>query len=157
MMGSGKTAVAAAYSHMYGVQAVDTDALIVEEYGDISEIFKRFGEEYFRDLETKACEKVCRLNGAVISLGGGCVLRSKNVEILKGCGKIIYLRTRPETIIKRLKGDKTRPLLKGNLEERVNSILKERGAVYERAADEVIDTDGYAPSQIAKIIREELL
>lgn len=158
MMGSGKTAVAAAYSALYGAIAVDTDAVIVSRYGEINAIFKNFGEAHFRDMESEVCKEVATsYQSAVISLGGGAVLRQENVKNLKKSGKIIYLRAQAQTIIDRLKGDTTRPLLQGGLEEKVNSILSTRSAVYEGAADAVIDTDALTPTQIAKIIKEELL
>ncbi|MGN0807471.1 MAG: shikimate kinase [Candidatus Coproplasma sp.] len=158
MMGCGKTAVAGAYSKAYGVKSVDTDAVIVERYGDINSIFASQGEEAFRDIETSVTREVASsYNDAVISLGGGCVLRSQNVEALKQTGKIFYLRTKAETIIKRLKGDSTRPLLQGDLEERVNSILAKRSSIYEGVADIIIDTDGFTPEEIAKKIRTEIV
>ena len=158
MMGCGKTAVAAAYTQLFGVKSVDTDAIIVQRHGEINAIFAKYGEEYFRDIETAVCKEVSStLNGGVIALGGGCVLRSQNVQALKETGKIIYLRTKAETIIQRLKGDSTRPLLQGGLEERVNSILSKRASIYEGAADIIIDTDGLTPEEIAKSIREKVL
>lgn len=154
MMGCGKTAVSKAYSQLYGVEMVDTDAVIVERHGEISAIFATYGEEQFRNIETSVTKEVASsFNNAVISLGGGCVLRSENVEALKQSGKIFYLRTKAETIIKRLKGDSTRPLLQGDLEERVNSILAKRSSIYESVADVIIDTDGLTPEEIAKKIR----
>lgn len=154
MMGCGKTAVSKAYSQLFGVEMVDTDAVIVERHGEISAIFATYGEEQFRNIETSVTKEVASsFNNAVISLGGGCVLRSENVEALKQSGKIFYLRTKAETIIKRLKGDSTRPLLQGDLEERVNSILAKRSSIYESVADVIIDTDGLTPEEIAKKIR----
>lgn len=158
MMGCGKTAVSKAYSAIYGVEKVDTDEVIVERYGDISAIFASQGEEAFRNIETLVTKEVAAsYDNAVISLGGGCVLRSENVEALKQTGKIFYLRTKAETIIKRLKGDSTRPLLQGDLEERVNSILSKRSSVYEGVADIIIDTDGLTPEEIAKKIRTKIV
>lgn len=158
MMGCGKTAVAAAYSALYGVKSVDTDAIIVQRHGEINEIFRLHGEEVFRDMETQVCKEVSATDdGGVIALGGGCVLRRENVAALKTTGKIFYLRTQAETIIKRLKGDKSRPLLQGDLRERVNSVLAQRSSIYEGVADCVIDTDGLTPTEIAKKIRECVL
>lgn len=157
MMGCGKTSVAAAYSALYGVTAVDTDAVIVGRFGEINAIFKEHGEQYFRDIETEVCRQTAQRDGVIISLGGGCVLRAENVFALKRTGKIFYLRTRAETLIKRLKGDSSRPLLAGGLEERVNKILSDRASVYESAADFIIDTDGLTPEEIAKRIRTEII
>lgn len=153
MMGSGKTSVAKELEKL-GFSCVDTDALIVERYGDINGIFESYGEEYFRDIEAQIVREVAqKYESAVISLGGGCVLRDENVKNLKAGGKIYYLRARAETIIKRLKGDTIRPLLRGGLEERVNSVLSARARIYEGVADFVIDTDDKTCEQIAQIIR----
>ncbi|MGN0806193.1 MAG: shikimate kinase [Candidatus Coproplasma sp.] len=158
MMGCGKTAVAKAYSALFGVKSVDTDQIIVERHGEINAIFANYGEEIFRNMETAVCKEVAAsLDNAVISLGGGCVLRSENVASLKKTGKIFYLRTRAETIIQRLKGDSTRPLLQGGLEEKVNGILAKRAAIYEGVADCIIDTDSLTPEEIAQSIRTKIL
>jgi len=155
MMGSGKTSVAKAYSALYGANCVDTDEVIVSRYGTISNIFADRGEEYFRDIESKIVEEVsAKDSGTVISLGGGCVLRKKNVLALKSTGKIFYLKAEAATVIKRLKGDSSRPLLQGNLEEKVNSILSSREAVYEAAADFIVPTDELTPKQIAERIHK---
>ncbi len=158
MMGCGKTTVADALSSLYGYKSVDTDKLIVERYGDISKIFKEHGEEYFRDLESEVVKYVANeCDGAVISLGGGCVLREENVKKLKSTGTVFYLRTRAETIIERLRGDSTRPLLAGDIEERVKTILAARAKIYENAADCILDTDDLSPEELAKIIRENCI
>ena len=157
MMGSGKTTVAAALGRLYNLEIIDTDEEIVKEYGDITSIFSTCGEEKFRDIESEVTAKISeRSKGAVISLGGGCVLRRANVQKLKGSGRIFYLRTSPETIIKRLKGDSSRPLLKGDLEERVRTISSARAKIYEAAADYIVDTDEKSPEEIAAIIMEHM-
>lgn len=152
MMGSGKTTVARALENIYGFSVVDTDEIIVRRHGEINAIFRDLGEQAFRDIESQTVKEVSGLDGYVISLGGGVVLRRSNVEELKKNGKIFYLRTRAETVIARVKGDSSRPLLQGNLEERVHAILKDRSKVYEEAADVVIDTDDKSPEEIADII-----
>lgn len=154
MMGCGKTTVAALLEK-YGYTVVDTDSVIVERYGSIADLFAKRGEEYFREIETRITAEIAKnYSDAVISTGGGCVLRKENVKNLKAGGKIIYLRARAETLIKRLQGDASRPLLQGGLEERVNGILNARAAVYERVADYIIDTDELTALQIAEKIRE---
>lgn len=155
MMGSGKTTVARALHELYGLKWVDTDEQIVALHGEIGGIFAAVGEEGFRDIESAVAARVARTEkSSVISLGGGCVLRSSNVEELRRTGKIFYLRTSPETVISRIRGDNSRPLLKGNIEERVRSISAARSAAYERAADYIVDTDGRSPQELAKIIME---
>ncbi len=155
MMGSGKTTVARELNLRYGLAWTDTDDEIVKEHGDINSIFAAVGEEGFRDIESSVVKRVaCGAADGVISLGGGCVLRSRNVAELKKTGKIFYLRTSPETVIKRIEGDNTRPLLKGDLAERVRAISAARADIYEGAADYIIDTDDKTPAQIAEKIME---
>lgn len=151
MPGCGKTTVAKLLEKC-GKKSYDTDAQIVKEHGEINEIFKNFGERYFRELETAAVKTLCGLDGIVIATGGGCLLKTENVKLLKSNGKIIYLRTLPQTLVNRLKGDATRPLLAGGQEERINKLYGERAQIYERAADLIIDTDGLNPEQIVQRI-----
>ncbi len=152
MMGSGKTTVARALGDVYGFSVIDTDEIIVRRHGEINAIFRDLGEERFRDIESQVVEEVASLDGYVISLGGGVALRKSNVEALKKNGRIFYLRTRADTIISRVRGDSARPLLQGDLEERVHTILKNRSAIYEGAADEIVDTDDKTPAELADII-----
>lgn len=157
MMGCGKTTVAAELAAR-GYTVVDTDEVIVGRYGDINGIFAERGEAYFREIEAEVTAEVAKkYDGAVISLGGGCVLRAENVKNLKATGRIFYLRAAAETLIKRLKGDTSRPLLQGGLKEKVNSILSARSHIYESVADFIIDTDGLTPVGIAKIIEDTVL
>lgn len=155
MMGCGKTTVAAEISSRYNLPSVDTDAEIVKKYGEINAIFAERGEEYFRSVEEQTVAEVARnYSDAVISTGGGCVLRERNVDNLKKTGKIIYLRTQPETLVKRVEGDASRPLLKGGARQKIYSILAVREKIYSAAADYIVDTDGLTPAQIAERIME---
>lgn len=153
MPGSGKTTVARVFEKS-GYAVVDTDEEIVKAHGSISEIFAKHGEEYFRNLETQAVKKLSALKDAVISTGGGCLIKSENVALLKRNGKIVYLRTRPETLIKRVEGNNERPLLQGGARERIYSLYEARKSVYESAADITVDTDELTPEKTAEKIME---
>jgi shikimate kinase len=157
MMGCGKSTVAEALSKKYNLKKVDTDEIIVERYGCINDIFANFGEEHFRNIESDVTKEVSeKFNDAVISLGGGCVLRPVNVTNLKKSGKIIFLRTDIETLVKRLEGDDTRPLLKGGARQKLTTLLPLRTPIYEGVADYIIDTDGLLPEEIATKIMEHI-
>ena len=156
MPASGKTTVAAVLAKNLGLKVLDTDAIVVEKYGEINKIFEKYGEEHFRNLESEAVKEVAKNANAVISTGGGCPLRKENVLALKKSGKIIFLRTSITELVKRTEGDGTRPLLKGEREERLKSLLFVRTPIYEVAADFTVDTDGLTPEEIAKIITEFL-
>ena len=153
MMGCGKTTVAAELSRLTGMEQTDTDAEIVNEYGRIADIFEKYGEARFREIETQTVARITSRDNIIIATGGGCVLNSANVEYLKRNGKIFFLQTRAETLIKRVEGDTERPLLAGGAEKRINELLPARTPKYLAAADYVVDTDGAEPEEIAlKII-----
>ena len=156
MPGSGKSSVGEALARALGYGFADTDKIITERYGEITEIFAERGEEYFRQLEREAVEEVCRLSNAVVATGGGCLLNEKNVKFLKSCGKIIYLKTSVKELLKRLEGDLTRPLLKGDAEGNLKRIYGARKEIYERAADITVNTDGKTPDETVKEILEKV-
>ena len=156
MPGSGKTTVINICKEVYGKQVWDTDAYIESLHGSISGIFAEFGEEYFRKLETDAVREICKKDGCLISTGGGCVMREENVRLFKSSGKIVYLKTNIETLLERLKGDTSRPLLVGNREERLAELFDNRTPVYERIADIVVDTDGLTPEETVENVFAKL-
>lgn len=156
MSGSGKTTVAYELNKLCGIQRIDCDELIEREFGNISNIFKKHGEEYFRDIETNIVISLSDIQSSVISTGGGCVLRRKNVDILKKLGKIVYLRTSVNEIEKRLKGDKSRPLLAGDMKNKLQKMLLVRDPIYSAIADLIIDTDDLSPQEVAKEILENI-
>ena len=156
MPGCGKTTVINLCKQKYGKEVWDTDAYIEKQYGNISDIFKKYGGEHFRKLETDAVRAICQKNDCFISTGGGCVMREENVRILKESGKIIYLRAKIETLLKRLEGDSSRPLLAGNKSEQLTELFNIRAHVYERVADVVIDTDGLTPNEVLENIFAKL-
>lgn len=157
-MGSGKTSVGRALARRLNFNFIDTDILIEEETNStISDIFANKGMDYFRQLETDLLNELSlKLENTVLSTGGGIILKNKNVEILKQIGKIIYLDTSVESIIKRLDGDNTRPLLADeNKEVKIKKILNDRKSIYENAADIIIDTNDKTIKEIINIINKQ--
>ncbi|WP_026654323.1 shikimate dehydrogenase [Butyrivibrio sp. AE3003] len=152
-MGSGKSTVSEILSDKLDLELIDTDEAIEEAEGrKISDIFEQDGEEAFRDMETGLVEMMVsdHMRETVISLGGGLPVREKNRELLKKVGKVVYLRTAPETVYDRLKGDDTRPLLKSEDPlARIKELQDKRGKIYEEAADIIVDTDGKTPAEVA--------
>ena len=127
-MGAGKTTVGKELVKK-GFELIDTDAYIEAcERMSISDIFAQKGEDYFRQAETKALKTLLVQDKQfVISCGGGMPLREENRKLLKKLGMVVYLRIQPETVLARLKGDTTRPLLKGDDSgERVRTLMKQR-------------------------------
>ena len=151
MMGAGKTTVGIKIAEKLGRRWYDTDEVITQQYGKISDIFEDKGEEYFRGLETQTVKSLSAETDLVISVGGGLVLRAENVELLKQNGKIFFLRAKKQTLLARLQGDKERPLLQGeeSLEDKIDRLLSTREAIYEKAADYIVDVDEKSPDKIA--------
>jgi len=157
-MGCGKSRIAKELSEDTGLVLIDTDNLIEKENGmRISQIFESYGEEAFRDMETKLLQKL-KNDGkcGIISLGGGMPVREKNREILKELGTVAYLKAGKQLLIKRLEhGVEKRPMLKGHdLEERVDSLLKEREGAYLDAADLVVSVENAEVSEVVFKVRK---
>lgn len=144
-MGSGKSSVGKRLAKRIEYDFRDTDEMIVTSEGiEIEDIFCKYGEELFRDLETRLLMSIMdTLDKTVLSTGGGMPIRDRNAHLMRVMGRVIYLQASESTIIDRLSGDTTRPLLKGeSLREKVERLLSERRTIYERAADLTVNTDG---------------
>src|SRR5690349_16434738 len=98
--GSGKTTVGRKLADRLWQKLVDTDELVVAKAGKtIKEIFEKDGEARFRDLESEVVKEVAKLPDAVISVGGGAVMREENRAALnEGGHRIIYLKCEPEEL-----------------------------------------------------------
>lgn len=158
-MGSGKTTVGIKLSYHFRIPFEDTDRLIEKRQEmTVSAIFEKYGEAAFRDMETELLQELVHSREqSVIALGGGTPMRPGNRELIKALGTVVYLRIRPETIVKRLCGDTTRPLLQGtDAASKVRAMLSERAPVYEAVSDIVIDVDNMEPQEIIDRIEEEL-
>ncbi|MCI8431098.1 MAG: shikimate kinase [Lachnospiraceae bacterium] len=157
-MGAGKTTVGKLLAKEKDMCFVDTDERIVsEQKREIPDIFLKDGEEYFRDLET---ELLLRMQEdtyhAVISVGGGMPVRKQNRELLRSLGCVVYLSASKQTILERVKNDGSRPMLNGGeLEARVEQLMKDREALYRQTAHIDVRTDRRSVRQVLQIIEQE--
>ena len=143
-MGSGKSTVGRKAAKAVEYTFLDTDVLIEKEEGmTISKLFEEKGESYFREKETETIRRLlAEPKGNIIATGGGLPMKEGNAELLKELGTVIYLKAETDTLVKRLSGDTSRPLLKnGELREKIETMLAIRGPVYEATADVVLQTD----------------
>lgn len=123
-----------------GYKFIDTDELIEEKSGiPISEIFEKYGENYFRDLEFKTCEEVSKMNNCVISTGGGTLTFERNAEILSINNIIVYLDVSFEKACERTKNDDTRPLFKDK--KKAKLLYNNRKELYRKNSSLIIDGD----------------
>ncbi len=154
-MGCGKTTVANALELEYSLKHVDTDKYIEENCSlSIKEIFEKYGEEHFRELETNAIKALCENKNLVLALGGGAVMYERNVESLKENGyTIVFINTALDVIKKRLKNDSTRPLLKTN---DIDTLYQKRIDTYNAVCDVKIDCSDEDGRTIAKMIIDKI-
>ena len=142
-MGCGKSTMAKLFSEKTGAKLIEMDETIEAETGmSINQIFETYGEEYFRDLESRLITRIAEEGGAIVSCGGGAILRLENVDNMKKNGKIVYLSAKPETIFQRVRHSTNRPLLNGNMNiEYIASLMEKRLPRYQAAADITIRVD----------------
>lgn len=158
-MGTGKTTVARDLSERLKVEFLDVDELIEEKMEmTIGEIFENYGEAHFREIEKDIIKELKGKENMIISCGGGVCLNHGNIINIKENNKVILLEAPAETIIKRVNGDSTRPLLKGKMNvDKIENLLQQRKAAYHEAADMIIDTKDKTFEDISKEIAELLL
>ncbi len=166
-MGSGKSTVGPILANTLGWNFYDLDHVIEKKTEQkIRAIFDEKGEEYFRKLETETLIEISKDNEVIISLGGGTIVSDINLKILKSHGTIIFLESSFDSIYKRLRYKRDRPILMASNEDevkrdefinRISKIYSERKKYYEQA-DITVNTDkisvGETVDKITKIINK---
>ncbi len=149
MPGSGKTTVATALSELTGRTVVDTDQEIVKKAAmSIPEIFAKYGEAGFRDIETQVLEQVCRESGQIVATGGGAPLREVNRQIIK-CNSRVYLIRRDMDSLDR----QGRPLSAG---ADLQQMWNVRRPAYMAVCDAEADNNGTAVDCAGRIWEDYL-
>ena len=136
LMGSGKSVIGKDLSKYLNFEFYDTDKEIeLKTKKSINEIFKEYGELYFRNLEEKICIKLLNKNNCVISLGGGSITNKEIRKSIKQNSYSIYLQVKLNNLVNRLKSSKKRPLLNkdGSKIEILKKIYEDRKKFYEKA------------------------
>lgn len=154
-MGAGKTTVGEVLAGKIGYKCIDPDKVLEENAGTtISAIFSEYGEDYFRDLETKTLGTISKGERQVIATGGGAVIKDGNWDIMKNSGITVYLKAPIEILYDRIKDSTHRPLLQvENPLERARELLDERESMYQKA-DLIIDTEKLSVEGVAdEIVR----
>jgi shikimate kinase len=146
MPGSGKSTVGRHVARHLGLPFIDTDQVIEQRIGcSIREYFETQGEPAFRDIEQAVIDEATQLGGHVIATGGGAVLCEANRSVLNSRTTVVYLRSTPEDLARRLRHDTHRPLLQqqGGAADplrRLRTLFQERDPLYRRCAHFIIET-----------------
>ena len=146
MPGSGKSTIGKALAEKLGRYFIDTDDVITEKHGIISDIFAKNGEAYFRDIETEAVKATAKNGGIVIATGGGAILRKENVTALKQNGVIFFLNRPLDDIIP----TSDRPLSSDI--ESLRKRFEERYPIYKATGDFEIAIDGNVENAVNRIL-----
>lgn len=157
MPGSGKSSLGRRTANRMGIPYIDTDHVISQAAAmTIQEIFTNMGEQAFRNGETNILMDLVDKAPAIVSTGGGMVLREENRKIMQNHGVIILVDRPLEQILSDIKLDR-RPMLAEKGIEEVPRLYEERIPIYREIADAVLDNSkGYYPglSALEHLIRE---
>jgi shikimate kinase len=153
-MGAGKSSVGRTLARMTGLPRFDTDEMIAARFGlTVSEIFETQGEEAFREAETEALRELAGKRGAIITTGGGILLRGGSADLMRGLGTVVHLEADEETLFRRINRRTTRPLLRTeNPRATLTELLRMRLPLYRAAADIEVDTSLLTHDEVAKRI-----
>ncbi|MEK3890748.1 shikimate kinase [Bacillus sp. FSL K6-3431] len=155
-MGAGKTEIGKVLGEKSGSEVIDMDERIVKEAGmQISDMFNRYGEVYFREKESQVL-KVIGKDSTIVTTGGGVILKEENRGFLKEKGMVVFLQCRPEVIVNRLKDDLTRPLIRQKSLADIVDMYNARLPLYLECADIVIDTTNLTIEEAASLIKERI-
>lgn len=140
--GSGKSTVGRSLARRLGLGFRDSDQVIESRIGcPIRDFFEREGESAFREIEQSVIAELANGAPGVLATGGGAVLREANRLQLRQTGQVIYLRSTPDELFRRLRHDTQRPLLQvDDPLARLRSLYAERDPLYREAAHFVIET-----------------
>lgn len=158
MPGSGKSTIGRQLSRRLSLPFVDSDQVIEQQLEcTIREYFEREGEERFRDVEQSVIDELTQQAPCVLSTGGGSVLRPANREHLHQRCRVVYLRSSPEEIFRRLRHDRNRPLLQvADPLQRLKDLYTARDSLYRETAHFVIDTGRPSVATLVNMIVMQL-
>jgi shikimate kinase len=155
--GSGKSTVGRQLARRLQLPFADSDQVIEQRIAcPIREFFESEGEERFRDIEEQVLDELTQKPG-VLSTGGGAVLRRINRERLQSRGKVVYLKSTPEDLFRRLRHDTQRPLLQvADPLQRLRDLYAARDPFYRETAHFVIDTGRPSVATLVNMIVMQL-
>ncbi len=158
MPGSGKTTVGRQLARRLGLAFIDSDHEIERRIGcPIRAFFEQEGEPAFRDIEQSVLQELTQGAPAVLATGGGAVLRPSNRAQLHAAGQVIYLRSTPEELFRRVRHDSDRPLLQvTDPMGRLRSLYEERDPLYRETCHFTIETGRPSVSTLVNMIVMQL-
>jgi shikimate kinase len=156
--GAGKSAIGRRLAQRLQLPFVDSDHVIEERIGcSIRDYFEREGEASFRDVEQSVIAELAASPHGVVATGGGCVLRESNRLALRNGFHVLYLRSLPEDLFRRLRHDVKRPLLQvADPLGRLRELYDARDPLYRETAHETVETGRPSITVVVNIIVMQL-
>ena len=150
-MGAGKSTIGKLLSNNMKISFVDTDEEVEKHFNmPINNIFDKYGEEGFREIESLILEKS---TDSIVACGGGIVLKKKNRDFIKKNGKCLLLLSNINVLADRLSSENNRPLLNdGIIENQLEQIWEQRKDLYYNLADQVVEINDKSKKQITDYI-----
>lgn len=136
----------------------DSDLVVESRLGcSIREYFEREGEDRFRDVEESVLDDLTGIHEGVLSTGGGSVLRAVNRVVLRDRGYVIYLKSSPDELFRRLRHDVNRPLLQvADPLSRLRDLFEARDPLYRQTAHFILETGRPSVANLVKTILMQL-
>ena len=158
MPGGGKSTVGRQLARHLDAQFIDLDTEIERRIGcSIRAFFEREGEAEFREVEQAIVAELTGHQGAVLATGGGVVLREANRVSLRDRAHVVYLRSTPEELFRRLRHDTRRPLLQvADPLRKLRQLYAERDPLYRQTAHFIIETGRPSVSTLVNMIMMQL-
>ncbi len=138
-MGVGKSTIGKRLSKLLNLSFIDLDILIESKYHkSISDIFKDYGEDGFREIERKSLQEVSEIEDVVIATGGGTPCFFDNMELMNSTGITVYVKAEPKDLVEQLQISKRkRPLIANKTADSllpfITNHLNEREVFYTKA------------------------
>lgn len=154
-MGAGKSTVGRLLAAASGFEFIDCDRELELRAGTtIATMFELEGEAGFRSREHQLLEELTAMPGLVLATGGGAILSEDNRAMLRSRGLVIYLQASPEEIVRRTRGDSSRPLLQvDDRRERIQELMTQRLPLYRQTAHLVFRSGASNPRRlVARLI-----
>lgn len=156
MTGVGKTSIGRRLADLLGAEFLDTDAEVSRQcHMSITDFWERHGEDAFRRLERQAVQAaVRRERPTVIATGGGAILSKPSRDAMRDSGTVVWIEKDLDQLAHRLRTKKRRPVLDGDLRQRLGELMAQRRNLYDEVAHVVVDTSNRTKADVAAEIAE---
>lgn len=156
--GGGKSTVGRQLARRLRLDFVDSDAVIEQRLGcSIRSYFEREGEAAFRDIEEGVIAELLQRSDCVLATGGGAVLRPANRQAMHRQATVVYLRSSPDELYRRLRHDTQRPLLQvADPLAKLKELYRQRDPLYRETAHFIVETGRPSVTSLVNMVVMQL-